>query len=542
MDWNSSPTKNTSFSAGPRARASISSHWRRFVSWNSSTMMSRKRSCSASRTAASSRRRSRARSWRSSKSSTDSRVFAAAYSPAKRVRSSWRRSRSRSASSSKAACSTRRRASSYVAARSPRAASSPRSRSRSGFVPTSRARAALARWSSVADSSSARQRAASRSSSRRSWRSGRSPSSSTRSRPAARSVSYTWVSIRRSDSPPYVASSRSRSGSPSAQNSASAVSNASTRRTAAWLSSSSRKRGSSPAAKGCAFRSRLQKPWIVEIHAPSSSRARSRRPRATSAARMRDRSSPAALRVYVITRIESTSSPSSQTARTKRSTRTDVLPVPAPAETKTSPPASTAASCSGFIWAIAASPRRCHHHLQARAKRWDLPNPCKVRQHFSRPRHPAHRPQVAPGRALAALRVVADVARLDPPRVRRCPLARGLDLRPELVLAEVVALREAGHVLLRLGAQHPARGAPPGQRAVDAAERLDPDEVAKHEHVERDLEPELGFDRPRRVDALARLVVLHDPARRERRHVDAVDLPGQVQAGLELETALELGS
>ncbi len=41
----------------------------------------------------------------------------------------------------------------------------------------------------------------------------------------------------------------------------------------------------------------LQKPWIVEIHAPSSPRARSGRPRSRSAARMRPRSSPAALRV-----------------------------------------------------------------------------------------------------------------------------------------------------------------------------------------------------------------------------------------------------
>src|SRR5260370_505987 len=84
---------------------------------------------------------------------------------------------------------------------------------------------------------------------------------------------------------------------------------------------------------------------MVEIQAPSSSRARSLRPRSANAARMRVRSSPAARRVYVITRIESTSSPRSQTARTKRSTMTAVLPVPAPAETNTSPVASTAARC-----------------------------------------------------------------------------------------------------------------------------------------------------------------------------------------------------
>ena len=40
----------------------------------------------------------------------------------------------------------------------------------------------------------------------------------------------------------------------------------------------------SPTPNGCAFRRRLQKPWIVEIQAPSSSRARSCRPRSRSAA------------------------------------------------------------------------------------------------------------------------------------------------------------------------------------------------------------------------------------------------------------------
>ena len=57
---------------------------------------------------------------------------------------------------------------------------------------------------------------------------------------------------------------------------------------------------------------------------------------------------PAARSVYVITRIESTSSPRSQTARQKRSTMTVVLPVPAPAETKTTPGSSIARVCSRF--------------------------------------------------------------------------------------------------------------------------------------------------------------------------------------------------
>ena len=55
-----------------------------------------------------------------------------------------------------------------------------------------------------------------------------------------------------------------------------------------------RKRGSIPAANGCAFSSRWQKPWMVEIQAASSSRARSWRPSSSSRLRIRPRSSPAA--------------------------------------------------------------------------------------------------------------------------------------------------------------------------------------------------------------------------------------------------------
>ena len=64
--------------------------------------------------------------------------------------------------------------------------------------------------------------------------------------------------------------------------------------TAAWASSSSRKRGSRPASNGYVLSSRLQKPWIVEIQAASSERASSKRPRSRSAARIRARSSAAA--------------------------------------------------------------------------------------------------------------------------------------------------------------------------------------------------------------------------------------------------------
>src|SRR5918999_1409457 len=72
---------------------------------------------------------------------------------------------------------------------------------------------------------------------------------------------------------------------------------------------------------------------MVEIQAPSSSRARSSRPSSRRRARMRPRSSPAARSVYVITSSESTGRPRSQTARAKRSTSTIVFPVPAPDET-----------------------------------------------------------------------------------------------------------------------------------------------------------------------------------------------------------------
>ena len=124
--------------------------------------------------------------------------------------------------------------------------------------------------------------------------------------------------------------------------------NASACRTSACGSSRTRKPGSMPAASGCALRSRRQKPWIVETQAPSSSSARSGRPRSISRARILPRSSPAARSVYVITSSESTSSPSSTTALTNRSTRTAVFPVPAPAATNTVPRASIAARCWAF--------------------------------------------------------------------------------------------------------------------------------------------------------------------------------------------------
>jgi hypothetical protein len=44
-----------------------------------------------------------------------------------------------------------------------------------------------------------------------------------------------------------------------------------------------------------------------------------------------------------------------------------------------------------------------------------------------------------------------------------------------------------------------------GERLVEAAERLDADEIAQHQHVERDLELDLALDLRSRVRGLADL-------------------------------------
>ena len=94
---------------------------------------------------------------------------------------------------------------------------------------------------------------------------------------------------------------------------------------------------------------------------------------------------------------------------------------------------------------------------------------------------------------------------------------------------------------LGLGARNePPRPASARQRPVEAAERLEPDEVAQHEHVERDLEPQLALDLAGGVRVLAGLVVLDDPARAERIDVDPVDLPGESEPAAEIEPSLEL--
>ena len=120
-------------------------------------------------------------------------------------------------------------------------------------------------------------------------------------------------------------------------------------------------------------------------------------------------------------------------------------------------------------------------------------------------------------------------------------LTRTFHLAPELFLGEIVVLREAGDaVLARLGTQQPTCLAFAGERAVETTQRLDADEVAQHEHVQRNLEALLGLDLLRRVRVLSRLVVLDDPAGAERVDVDAVDLPREGDALGELEATLEL--
>ena len=120
-------------------------------------------------------------------------------------------------------------------------------------------------------------------------------------------------------------------------------------------------------------------------------------------------------------------------------------------------------------------------------------------------------------------------------------VAGAVDLPPERLLVQVVGLDEARErVVLRLGAEQAARAPLARERPVEPAERLDPDEVAQDEHVERDLEPELLLDLRGRVAGTARLVVLDDPARAARVDVDPVDLPGERDAVAQVEAALQL--
>src|SRR5439155_23268646 len=97
-------------------------------------------------------------------------------------------------------------------------------------------------------------------------------------------------------------------------------------------------------------------------------------------------------------------------------------------------------------------------------------------------------------------------------------------------------------VVARRLAQHPAGHPLSRERSIDAAQRLDADEVAEREDVERDLEPQLAMDLSRRVRSGTRFVVLHDAPRAERVDIDPIDLPRQPETVGQGEPALELGS
>ena len=130
--------------------------------------------------------------------------------------------------------------------------------------------------------------------------------------------------------------------------------------------------------------------------------------------------------------------------------------------------------------------------------------------------HPAHRAELTPRRARALARIVPHVAVSDPGDDRPGTLLRSRDLPPEVLLLGIVARRVPGDaVAARGGPQQPAGLAVTGERPIQPAERLDPDEVAQHEHVQRDLQPQLALDLGRRMRLLPRLVVPDDAARGE---------------------------
>src|SRR5262245_26139592 len=103
--------------------------------------------------------------------------------------------------------------------------------------------------------------------------------------------------------------------------------------------------------------------------------------------------------------------------------------------------------------------------------------------------HPAHRPERAPARALPAARVGSDVAAVH--AVDGSPRTRlGLvHLAPEVVLGKIVGPLQAwDRVVAGLGPDEPTCLSRSGEAAVQAAQRLHSDEVAKRENVERDLQ------------------------------------------------------
>ena len=309
----------------PRRAGRSISHWRRFVSWNSSTMIARKRSCSVSRTSGR-RAGGRARAAAGLRSRAPTRA-------ASRLRTRRRRDRAAPAAA-RCRAPRARRARPARGARAPRelggavaarAASRGRAAAR-GSAPSASAAFAAASWFSVAPGSAASSARPPCSSASRSATPACSPSSSFSSRPGRAQRLVDAVSIRRSPLAPYVASSRSRSDRAPAQNAASARSNASPRMHGAVLvvelaeagidADRERMRAQQPRAEAVDRRDprAVEPPREVVAPARVQRGADARAQLARRLARVGDDEH----RLDV--------EPSSQTARTKRSTSTGRLP------------------------------------------------------------------------------------------------------------------------------------------------------------------------------------------------------------------------
>ena len=207
---------------------------------------------------------------------------------------------------------------------------------------------------------------------------------------------------------------------------------------------------------------------MVEIQAPSSSRARSWRPRSTQ--RRADPRSAARRRRVARVRDDEH--------------RVDVEPLVA--DRAHEPLDEHASSCRC---------RRPPRRRRARAPRSPRAAPGSAPSswstHARRTRHIGQRSHHA-GHSPPFGSCATSPARIRSPTPRACSRAP-LDLRPERVVVEVVVAREPGEPSSRASPRSSPRAcASPASGAVDAAERLDPDEVAQHEHVERDLEPQLA--------------------------------------------------
>ena len=263
------------------------------MSWNSSTMIERKRWRVRSRISSSPRSRSRARELEILEVERRLARFASSYSAANAVEQLLRERVGRAPRAPPALPATAAsRASTNVAERGPRAfSSSGRAAARAGSA---------ARRSSAPGRrrAGARSRAPRRGTAPPAQRPARRPArlagSSTRSRPAERA----WRTRRRASAAArraVVASRRSGRARPP-RRSARAPRERLAPAPPGLRRVEHAEPGSTPAASGWAASSRLQKPWIVDTQAPSISSAARGRPRSSRRSRILSRSSPAARR------------------------------------------------------------------------------------------------------------------------------------------------------------------------------------------------------------------------------------------------------